>query len=262
MPFTEVSIRAFRALHRLDYCRKAANEPIIHTVALCSAWSTRDVARVVKEQRETGRMSSFIPAGRLSAVRSGQQKIEIQTEFSKYPEPRIATAVSIDGRVIHKIQKQWGKQIDTVEEMHVVEELINKQHNEVTELVQEHAATLLSQSKATAQHDSPHEVLQKVTALPDVETAFVVTADGQLLSLGRVTRDAELLAQMIGELSATLFEIARIADYADCDDCILSLGSHDLLLLPYQGGYLAALAEAKVRKRELFEELWKIARVA
>ena len=146
--------------------------------------------------------------------------------------------------------------------MHVVEELINKQHNEVTELVQEHAATLLSQSKATAQHDSPHELLQKVTALPDVETAFVVTAAGQLLSLGRVTRDAELLAQMIGELSATLFEIARTVDYAECDDCILSLGSHDMLLLPYQGGYLAALVEAKVRKRELFEELWKIARVA
>ena len=115
-------------------------------------------------------MSNYIPAGRLAAVKHGGQKIEIQTEFSKYPEPRIATAVSLQGRVIHKIQKLWGKQIDSLEELHVVEDLINKQHSEVVALVNEHAATLVEQSaKAEPSQPAAPDILVRVNALSSTQ---------------------------------------------------------------------------------------------
>ncbi len=208
-------------------------------------------------------MSNYIPAGRLAAINHGGQKIEIQTEFSKYPEPRIATAVSLAGRVIHKIQKQWGKQIDSLEELHIVEELINKQHREVVALVNEHAATLVAQSTAApVTKPAAPNLLESVTALPDVESAFIVTSEGKLLSQQRVTKEAELMAQMIGQLTDVLFDISRASNFGECEDCIINLGSHDLLLLPYQGGYLSVLVSARIRKKEIFESLWKIVKAA
>ena len=208
-------------------------------------------------------MSSYIPAGRLAAIDHGGQKIEIQTEFSKYPEPRIATAVSLAGRVIHKIQKQWGKQIDSLEELRIVEELINKQHREVVELVNEHAATLVEQSSVKEPHkpEAP-DLLKSVTLLADVDSAFIVTAEGKLMSQQRVTKEAELMAQMIGQLTDVLFDISRASNFGDCEDCIINLGSHDLLLLPLKGGYLSVLVSSKVRKKEIFESLWKIVKAA
>jgi predicted regulator of Ras-like GTPase activity (Roadblock/LC7/MglB family) len=210
-------------------------------------------------------MGSFVPNGRLSAVDHGDQKIQIQTEFSTYPEPRVATTVSIGGQVVHKIQKAWGKTIDSLDEMRTVEEIINKQHNEVTELVHEHASTLLAHSTTTSERahkaHSP-EVLERIKKIPEVQSAFIVTVEGKLVSMQKVTKEAELLASMIGNLTDVLFDIARTTNLGECEDCILNLGSHDLLLLPYQGGYLAALTDTKVRKREVLAELWKIARAA
>ncbi len=212
-------------------------------------------------------MASYIPAGRLSAVDYDGQKIAIQTEFSKYPEPRIATSVSLGGSVIHKIQKKWGKQIDSLEEMRVVEEVINKQHNEVTALVHEHAHTLIGHSQSSAGNDSQFQprgnaLLDQISQVEHVETAFILTADGKLVTQQRPTQEAEVIAAMVGQLMEILFEIARTANLGDCDDCVLSLGAHDLLLLPYQGGFIAALTDSRVRKREVLAELWKIARAA
>lgn len=210
-------------------------------------------------------MPNFIPNGRLAAVNHGGQKIEIQTEFSKYPEPRIATVVSISGRVIHKIQKSWGKNIDSLEEMRTVEEIINKQHDEVSALVREHATTMIAHSEKAASSPtkgSSPEVLEKITHLSEVQTAFIVTSDGKLVSMQNVTKEAELVAVMIGNLTSILFEMAQVTNLGDCADCILNLGTHDLLLLPYQGGFLAALVDARTRKREILEKLWQIAKAA
>ncbi len=210
-------------------------------------------------------LASYVPNGRLSAVDHGDQKIQIQTEFSKYPEPRVATSVSIGGQVIHKIQKSWGKTIDSLEEMRVVEEIINKQHNEVTALVRDHAATLVAHSGTQISVPKPThspEVLEKIKGIPEIQSAFIVTAEGKLVSMQKVTKEAELVATMIGHLTEVLFDMARATNMGDCEDCVLNLGTHDLLLLPYQGGFLAALIDAKVRKREVLAQLWKIARAA
>jgi hypothetical protein len=207
-------------------------------------------------------MSSFIPSGRLSAINHGDSKIEIQTEFSKHPEPRIATSVSIKGRVIHKIQKQWGKTIDSLDEMREVEEVINRQHDEVTVLVHEHAGTLVEHSQKAPEPAMPQSIIEQVERLPAIQSAFILTADGQVLTRHKVTREAEIMAAFIGALTDVLFDLAKSTNLGECEDCVLSLGTHDLLLLPYQGGYLAALTDPKVKKKEILTELWKIASAA
>jgi hypothetical protein len=236
-------------------------------------------------------MSDFIPAGRLSAVDHGDQKIAIQTEFSKCPEPRIATTVSIGGRTIHKIQKLWGKTIDSLDEVRQVEELINKQHDEVTALVHEHAGTLIRHSEkdqatsvahstieqveklpaveSVIQHSVndqatsvTHLTIEQVEKIPTIESAFIILPDGKVVARNRVSKEAEMLAAMIHSLTDVLFDMARVGNLGDCEDCVLNLGTRDVLLLPFKGGYLVALTDTKTRKREIFAELWKIARAA
>lgn len=207
-------------------------------------------------------MGTFIPAGRLSAVKYGDQRIEIQTEFSKYPEPRIATSVSLAGQVIHKIQKLWGKPIDSIDEMRVVEEIINKQHNEVTALIHEHAHTLVEQVQAQRNRPGGEQILDQVGKVEHVQSAFILTSEGKLVARQKITKEAEIVAAMIASLTEILFDIGSTMNLGDCEDCVLNLGSHDLLLLPFQGGYLAVLVDSKVRKREVLEQLWKIARAA
>jgi hypothetical protein len=207
-------------------------------------------------------MSDFIPAGRLSAVDHGNQKIAIQTEFSKYPEPRITTSVSIGGRTIHKIQKLWGKAIDSLDEMRQVEELINRQHDEVTALVHEHAGTLIRHSEKSRDASDGHSAIEQAEKIPAVESAFIILPDGKVEGKRKVSREAEMLATMIHSLTDVIFDMARVGNLGDCEDCVINLGSHDVLLLPFKGGYLVALTNTKSRKREIFAELWKIARAA
>lgn len=207
-------------------------------------------------------MSDFIPAGRLSAVSHDVEKISIQTEFSKYPEPRVATTVSIGGRTIHKIQKLWGKAIESLDEVHQVEELINRQHDEVTALVREHAGTLVKHSQREQSASTAHRAIEQAEKIPAVESAFIIRPDGTVEARSRVSKEAEVLALMIQSLTDVLFDMARISNLGDCEDCVLNLGARDVLLLPFQGGYFVALTDAKARKREIFAELWKIARAA
>ena len=207
-------------------------------------------------------MSDFIPAGRLSAVDHGDQKIAIQTEFSKYPEPRIATSVSIGGRTIHKIQKLWGKTIDSLEEMRQVEELINRQHDEVTALVHGHAGTLIRHSEKGHDTSVAQSTIEQVEKIPAVKSAFIILPDGKVEGRNKVSKEAEMLAAMIYSLTDVLFDMARVSNLGDCEDCVLNLGTRDVLLLPFKGGYLVAVTDAKARKREIFAELWKIARAA
>lgn len=207
-------------------------------------------------------MGDFIPAGRLSAVDHGDQKIAIQTEFSKYPEPRVATSVSIGGRTIHKIQKLWGKAIESLDEMRQVEELINRQHDEVTALVHEHAPTLIRHSEKEHSERTVRNTLEQAELVPAVEAVFLILPDGKIETRSRVTKEAELLAEMIRSLADVLFDMAQVSNLGDCEDCVLNLGNRDALFLPFQGGYLVALTDSKARKREILAELWKIARAA
>jgi hypothetical protein len=208
-------------------------------------------------------MASFIPAGRLSAVDHGDQRLEIQTEFSKFPEPRIATTVSLSGTVIHKIQKLWGKTIDTLDDMREVEEVIHQQHDEVTALVHEHGATLIDQNRPVeTKVPSYNDLVEQVANVPQVQSAFYLSGEGQLYAQTRVTKEAEVLAKMVVGVCEVLLDIAKISNLGDCDDCVLQLGSHDVLFVSCLGGYVVALIDPKVRKREVLTEIQKIARAA
>jgi hypothetical protein len=203
-------------------------------------------------------MAGYIPSGRLSAITCGEQRIEIQTEYAQHPRPRVATTITVAGKVVHKIQKNWEKVIACIEEMHQAEELINSQHDEVALLVKEHGDIILQHTQESSPADSRDRLLREAEQITAVRKAFLMTADGSIHTGGRVSQRTKTLGGAIVNIVDLLRGIAAVTSLGDWEDCVLAVDSEHLLLVPFAGGYLAALVSRDVKKKEILTELHQL----
>jgi len=77
----------------------------------------------------------FIPAGRTSLVKRGDQQLQVQTEYAYRPYPRITTTILNAGQVLHKLEKRLDRPIESIEEQNIAEDVIKRQHQEVVALI-------------------------------------------------------------------------------------------------------------------------------
>lgn len=194
----------------------------------------------------------------MSAVSCGEQRIEIQTEFSQHPQPRVATTISISGRVLHKIQKNWERGIVSLDDMHEAENVINSQHDEVTALVKEHGEIMVRQSQQKATEHLKDDLVTRVEQIPAVRKAFLLTREGEIHNGGKVSREAKALAAIITSMADLLLGMSKVTNLGDCRDCVLDIGNYNLLLIPLETGYLAAIVNQDVKKKAILEELHQV----
>jgi len=121
-------------------------------------------------------MDKFLLPGRLSKVEENGVVIQIQTEFSWRPHPRIASTVSVGGAVIHKIQKDWEDPIETEEAKYSVEKFINRQHNEVVRIVDAQRHEFFPQPEKKKR--SLEDILTELLALEGINGAWCITEKG------------------------------------------------------------------------------------
>jgi hypothetical protein len=119
-------------------------------------------------------MNKFLPAGRLSKVEEDGVVIQVQTEFSWRPHPRIATSVSLDGVVIHKVQKDWQDPVETESQQTAVERFINRQHDEVISIIESQKQQLVSGQRS----GTVAGVLQDIMSESGVNGAWCLTDKG------------------------------------------------------------------------------------
>jgi hypothetical protein len=146
---------------------------------------------------------SFIPAGRTSVVKKGDVAFQLQTEYARLPRPRVTTSVSLNGRILHKIEKDLSAEIDSLDRMHEVEDIIKTQHLEVAKVLRE---TPLSREPET--HPQPIEGKirsEEVRKIEGVERVFLVTPDGELIGDRQTTAQfRKLFKHLIKELPEML----------------------------------------------------------
>jgi hypothetical protein len=128
----------------------------------------------------------FIPAGRTSIVNKGGVDYQLQTEYARHPHPRITTSIFTQGQVLHKIERPLETDIDSLEEMHAVEDIIKKQHQEVATIIREkglsrHAEQSLKRSEEKIRSS-------RIASLPEVEKVYLVTSEGKLTGDKQVTK--------------------------------------------------------------------------
>jgi len=119
-------------------------------------------------------MNKFLPAGRLSKVEEHGVIIQVQTEFSWRPHPRIATSVCLDGVILHKVQKDWEAPIESEAQQTAVEKFIDRQHGEVVTIVESQKRQLVSVQKL----ENVAAALREIIAENGVNGAWCLTEKG------------------------------------------------------------------------------------
>lgn len=139
--------------------------------------------------------SQLIPAGRTSEVAKGDAKFQIQTEYAGSPRPRITTTIFSQGRVLHKVEKGIEKPIESLEEMHRVEDIIRSQHNQIAKTLRDHG--LPSQPSSITGAESELSRLELIQLLEEVELALLVTSEGKISHDRHITKEFKRLFKHI-----------------------------------------------------------------
>ncbi len=157
--------------------------------------------------------SQYIPAGRTSIVKKGRMEFQLQTEYAGIPQPRVTTTIFAQGRVLHKIEKSIDKSIESIEEMHRVEDLIKTQHSEISRELRERGLPIESGGAGT--DDRGQSPLERIQRLEEVERVFVVSPGGKIINDRAVTREFKrLLKHIFKELPNLITVFASLPDGA------------------------------------------------
>ncbi|MEE9552933.1 MAG: hypothetical protein V3W18_01450 [candidate division Zixibacteria bacterium] len=69
-----------------------------------------------------------LPPGRSSSVKTTNKTFILQTEFRTVPKTAIVTSVTLDGQVVHKVERSYAKPWEAEEDFKAAETAINSQH--------------------------------------------------------------------------------------------------------------------------------------
>lgn len=153
--------------------------------------------------------SPLIPSGRTSLVTHGDIDYQLQTEYAARPHPRVTTTIFASGAVLHKIERLLPQPVETIEEMHQVEEIIKTQHLEVTRVIRDQGVP--APPEKTAEKRPPMTRLEQIRALAAVERVYLVTAEGKLVGDTAVTGEfKKMFKPVLRELPEILTVFAEL----------------------------------------------------
>jgi hypothetical protein len=131
--------------------------------------------------------SQYIPAGRTSMVKKGKSEFQLQTEYAAIPQPRVTTTIFSQGQVLYKVEKNIGGPIDSIEEMHRIEEIIKSQHSEISKTLRERGIPPIHSS--ITGDESEAGLLKQLKQIEEVEGAFLISPEGKIADDRQITRE-------------------------------------------------------------------------
>lgn len=190
-------------------------------------------------------MSKYQPPGRLSKVSGSDYMIQIQTEYAWTPHPRITTSVVLDGVIIHKIQKNWQGDLESDEERRVVQQLINKQHDEVESIIESNRDLILNYSLKQEKKTD----FGAINSIEGVKRALLLTTDGVISPFNDDKVDP---AQV--KMFEQLFELIEVVDYCTrlgtMEEAYLVVDEDRIMIFKYKDNYLIVTIEEKASPRD------------
>ncbi len=88
------------------------------------------------------------PAGRTSSVKALDKNFILQTEFKVSPKQSIVTSVTLDGQVIHKVERTYPHVIENEDDLRAAETAINSQHESIAKKIIANGADFIKQTKS------------------------------------------------------------------------------------------------------------------
>ena len=88
------------------------------------------------------------PPGRSSSVKAQDRVFILQTEFKISPKRAIVTSVSLEGQVIHRVERAYIQEIETEEEYRHAEEAVISQHESIARKIVSNSSDFIRQTKS------------------------------------------------------------------------------------------------------------------
>jgi hypothetical protein len=139
--------------------------------------------------------SQFIPAGRTSIVKKGKTEFQLQTEYAAIPQPRITSTIFSQGKVLHKIEKSIDRPVDSLEEMHRIEDIIKAQHSEISRTLRERGLPTAPSSVTGAESELSR--LERIRRIEEVERVFLLSSEGRIADDRQITKEFKKLFKHI-----------------------------------------------------------------
>jgi len=89
-----------------------------------------------------------LPPGRTSSVKAQGRIFILQTEFKINPKRAIVTTVSLDGQVIHKVERSYPLAVESDDEFREAEAAIVSQHESIARKIIANSADFIKQTKS------------------------------------------------------------------------------------------------------------------
>jgi hypothetical protein len=108
----------------------------------------------------------------------------VQTEYAHRPNPRITTTILDNGRVLHKVERQLDRTIESLEEQRKTEVTLVRQHTEVMSIIQNDPSAV-NESKFPSPEPidvSPLSAHDRIKAIPGVQMVIQMENDGTFSS--------------------------------------------------------------------------------
>jgi len=127
--------------------------------------------------------TNYIPTGRTSLVKKDALALQVQTEYAHRPNPRITTTVSRDGQVIHKIERNLERQINSVEEQDRAEIIIKRQHAEIIGIIKKGSMMAPTAPAVESREEPlPQSVYERMCAIPGVQRVYQLDNEGNFVN--------------------------------------------------------------------------------
>lgn len=160
-------------------------------------------------------------------VKRGQVALQLQTEYASRPLPRITTTISRDGRVLHKIEREMIKAIESIEEQQHTEIVIRRQHEEISDIIRSPQFNISLEPKPDAEEvqemaraeypqrelavrperiDQTAYAYERLMNSPNVQYVFRLDNDGNFVG----HKDAKSFKKKFGALMKNLAELMNL----------------------------------------------------
>ena len=193
--------------------------------------------------------AEHIPQGKLGGHKHGDKLFQVQTEFAQRPKPRVTSSVVLDGRTVHKTDKEWSGYLSLEDDRDALDALIAEQHKQTMAMVKERAEEFLRASSPTpvavgypepSIRDTIQEVLRSV---PYTIGLYEFDATGAVIfrsGFRDMMADWDREFAAVGSLVFGLPNIIRVGDFRYG---LISFGAENLIAARIRGRAFGILVD-------------------
>jgi len=195
--------------------------------------------------------TSYLPQGKLGAHRHNGKVLQVQTEFAYRPRQRLVSSVIVDGRTVHKVDRDWPDDLSREENQLKLDIEIERLHQETMALVVDRAPEFADDQtssptpggdgfEAATFRDTIEEVLR---TCPYVMALYEFAQSGDLVYRRHFRDVVAEWDREFAALSAIVFGLPEVIRVGELMHGFVQFGAENLIVARIRGRAFGILTD-------------------